>query len=102
NITHYFNGLFVLHPFKALTANIGYGLTHTDGSATILNTLQPLGPLKFSYHQPLASLSYEVVKDWSLHASWNYDQYGEGSFVGPTLPRYFHDNRAVLSVRYAF
>jgi hypothetical protein len=102
NVTHYFNGLVVLHPVKKLTANIGYGLTHTEGSATILNTLQPLGPLQYSYHQPLASLGYEVVKDWSLQAYWNYDQYGEGSFVGPTLPRYFHDNRAVVSVRYAF
>jgi len=42
------------------------------------------------------------VKDWSLNAYWNYDQYAEGSFVGPTLPRYFHDNRTVLSVKYAF
>jgi hypothetical protein len=102
NTTHYFSGLLILRPVKKLTANLGYGLTHTDGSTTILNSLQPLGPLQFSYHQPLASLGYEVVKDWSLHAYWNYDQYGEGSFVGPTLPRYFHDNRAVLSVRYAF
>jgi hypothetical protein len=102
NTTHYFNGVVMLHLIKKLTANLGYGLTKTDGSTTILNTLQPLGPLQFTYHQPLGSLRYEVVKDWSLNAYWNYDQYNEGSFTGPTAPRYFHDNRTVLSVRYAF
>jgi len=102
NDTHYFNGSVMFKPVKRLTANVGYGLTKTDGSTTILNPLQPLGPLQFTYYQPVASLSYEVVKDWSLNAYWNYDQYNEGSFVGPTLPRYFHDNRAVVSAKYAF
>ena len=102
NNTHYFNGVVLFKPVKKLRANVGYGLIKTDGNTTILNTLEPLGPLQFTYHQPLASLSYEAVKDWSLNAYWNYDQYAEGSFVGPTLPRYFHDNRTVLSVKYAF
>jgi hypothetical protein len=102
NNTHYFNGLVMFKPVKKLTANVGYGLTKTDGNITLLNPLAPLGPSQFTYHQPLASLSYQAVKDWSLNAYWNYDQYAEGSFVGPTLPRYFHDNRTVLSVKYAF
>ncbi|MGZ4787017.1 MAG: hypothetical protein ACXVZX_00760 [Terriglobales bacterium] len=102
NNTHYFSGTVLLRPWKRLAANLGYGLVRTDGNATILNPLQPLGPLQFSYQQPLASLSYEVVKDWSLNAYWNYDQYNEESFTGPTAPRYFHDNRTVLSVKYAF
>jgi len=102
NTTNFFNGLVVWRPVKKLTANIGYGITKTDGNTTLLNILQPLGPSQFTYQQPLGSVSYEVVKDWSLNAYWNYDQYAEGSFVGPTLPRYFHDNRTVLSVRYAF
>jgi len=50
----------------------------------------------------VAELSYDVAKYWSLNAYWNYDQYSEGSFVGPTSPRYFHDNRTTLSVKYAF
>jgi len=102
NTTNYFNGLLVLHPTAKFIANIGYGLTKTNGNTTVLNSLQPLGPLQFTYQQPLGSLSYEFVKDWSLNAYWNYDQYAEGSFVGPTLPRYFHDNRTVFSVKYAF
>lgn len=100
--THYFSGTVMFKPVKKLSANLGYGVIKTDGSTTLLNPLQPLGPLQFTYHQPLASLSYEVVKDWSINAYWNYDQYNEGSFVGPTFPRYFHDNRTVLSFKYAF
>jgi hypothetical protein len=38
---------------------------------------------------------------------WNYYQYNEGSavqgsFVGPTAPRYFHANALTESLRYAF
>ena len=100
--THYFNAAVMLKPVKKVTARVGYGLTSTTGTTSILNPLQPLGPLDFTYHQPLASLSYEVVQYWTLNAYWNYDQYNEGSFVGPTTPRYFHDNRTVLSIKYAF
>ena len=102
NNTHYFHGNIMLSPVKRLRTSIGYGLIKTDGSTTILNPLQPFGPLQFTYHQPTASVSYDVVKNFSLNAYWNYDQYNEASFVGPTLPRYFHDNRTVLSAKYAF
>lgn len=102
NNTHYFSGTVMVKPIKKLMANIGYGVTKSDGDTTVLNSLQPLGTLQFTYHQPLASLSYEVVRNWSFNAYWNYDQYKEESFAGPTLPRNFHDNRSVLSVRYAF
>jgi hypothetical protein len=50
----------------------------------------------------MGSLSYQFVTNLSLNALWNYDQYNEDSFTGPTNPRYFHDNRATLSMRYAF
>jgi hypothetical protein len=102
NHTHYFLGDLMVKPVQRVTAKIGYGLTSTNGTTTLLNPLQPLGPLDFTYHQPLAELSYEVAKYWSVNAYWNYDQYNEGSFIGPTSPRYFHDNRTTLSVKYAF
>lgn len=102
NNTHYFSAAVILRPIKRLSARIGYGLTSVDGNTTLLNPLQPLGPLQFTYHQPLASISYEFVKYWSVNAYWNYDQYNEGSFVGPTTPRYLHDNRTMLSMKYAF
>jgi hypothetical protein len=102
NHTHYFLADLMIKPVKRVTAKIGYGLTSTNGTTTLLNPLQPLGPLDFTYHQPLAELSYELAKYWSVNAYWNYDQYNEGSFVGPTGPRYFHDNRTMLSLKYAF
>ncbi len=102
NTTHYFHGNVTFSPAKRLHTSLGYGLMKTDGSTTILNPLQPFGPLQFTYHQPTASASYDVVKNFSLNAYWNYDQYNEASFVGPTLPRYFHDNRTTLSAKYSF
>ena len=102
NQTHYFHGDVMFSPTKRLHTSLGYGLTKTDGSTSILNPLQPFGPLQFTYHQPTGSISYDVAKNFSLNAYWNYDQYNEASFVGPTLPRYFHDNRTVRSAKYAF
>lgn len=100
---HYFNASVLVSPAKRLRMSLGYGFVKADdGGTTILNQLQPLSTLQFTYHQPNGSLSYDVTKNVSLNAYWNYDQYNEGSFVGPTLPRYFHDNRTVLSAKYAF
>jgi hypothetical protein len=102
NHTHDFNGAVSFSPVKKLRLSVGYGLLMTDGNTTILNPLQPTGTLAFTYIRPRAAASYEVVKNVSLNAYWNYDQYNEDSFVGPTLPRYFHSNRAVLSAKYEF
>jgi hypothetical protein len=102
NNTHYVSGTIRVKPAKRLTAILGYGLTRSQGDETILNALQPFGPLQYSYHQPLGSISYEFVPNVSLNAAWNYDQYHEDSFVGPTNPRYFHDNRTTVSLRYSF
>ena len=100
--THYFSGVVSGSPAKRIRLALGYGLIHNDGDTTILNPLQPFGTLHSTYHQPLGSVSYEFVKHVSLNAYWNYDQYRESSFTGPTLPRYFHDNRTVLSAKYEF
>jgi hypothetical protein len=100
--THYFSATVMVKPIRRLTANMGYGMTRTNGDGTLLSPLQPTGTLAYNYYQPLASLNFELVKDWSLNAYWNYDQYREAGLAGPTLPRNFHDNRAVVSVKYAF
>jgi hypothetical protein len=85
-----------------VTLLAGYGLTHSNGNETTLNPLQPPEPLFFDFHRPLAGIEIGFAPNLSLNAHWNYDQYAEDSFAGPTNPRNFHDNRTVLSLRYAF
>ena len=58
--------------------------------------------LQYNYHQPVASVGVNIGHDLTALAGWNYYQYGEKSFVGPTDPRYFHANNATISLRWAF
>ena len=62
----------------------------------------PKATSSFSYQQPTALLGYTLVKGLEARAAWNYYQYDENSFVGPTAPRYFHANNTTLSLRYEF
>jgi len=89
-------------PAKRVLANIGYSITNVDGSVPQFNILQPLGTVQYKYQQPVASLSVDIGHKWAYNAGWNYYQYSEGSFVGPTAPRYFHANSLIQSLRYAF
>ncbi len=89
-------------PDKRVTTWVGYSITDVSGSTLILNPLQPLGPLDSRFQQPLAAVDVQIARNLTWHGGWNFYQYGEGSFVGPTLPRYFHANVATLSLKYAF
>jgi hypothetical protein len=89
-------------PAKRVLANVGYSITSVDGSVPQFNILQPLGTVQYKYQQPVANLSVDLGHKWALNTGWNYYQYGEGSFVGPTAPRYFHANSLSESLRYAF
>jgi hypothetical protein len=89
-------------PEKRVTANVGYSITNVDGSTPQFNVLQPLGSLQYKYQQPVANLSVDLGHKLAWTMGWNYYQYGEGSFVGPTAPRYFHANNLTESLRYAF
>jgi hypothetical protein len=89
-------------PMKRVTANVGYSITSVDGAAPQFNILQPLGTLQYRYQQPVANLSVDLGHKLAWNTGWNYYQYGEGSFVGPTAPRYFHANNLTESLRYAF
>ena len=102
NQVHYVNFNFRFHPIKRVTLLAGYGLTHSNGNETVLNSLQPPEPLSFDFHRPLAGIEIGVASGLSVNANWNYDQYAEDSVPGPTTARNFHDNRTVLSLRYAF
>jgi hypothetical protein len=89
-------------PAKRVMANVGYSISSVDGSVPQFNVLQPLGSLQYKYQQPVANLSVDIGHNLAFNMGWNYYQYGEGSFVGPTAPRYFHANSLTESLRYSF
>ena len=102
--THTQYGYFALTltPIERVTMRLGYNIVDNQGNTTSFNPLQPLGPLSSTYQSPLAAVDVNVYKNVIFKAGWNYYQYGEGSFVGPTAPRYFHANNTTLALRYAF
>ena len=85
-----------------MTANLGLSITNVDGAIPQLNILQPQGATQYKYVQPVVNLSVDLGHKMSWNSGWNYYQYAEGSFVGPTAPRYFHANSLAESLRYAF
>jgi hypothetical protein len=89
-------------PAKRVLANIGYSISSVDGSVPRFNILQALGTVQYKYQQPVANLSVDIGHKPAYNMGWNYYQYGEGSFVGPTAPRYFHANSLTESLRYSF
>ena len=100
--TQYGYFAFTLTPIERLTIRVGYNVVDNQGSTTSFNTLLPLGPLASMYQTPLAAVDFLVHKNVTFKAGWNYYQYAENDFVGPTAPRYFHANNATLALRYAF
>ena len=102
NNTHYALASVMFKPITRVTAQVGYSITSTDGQTPQFNALQPLGSLQYNYHQPLANIAVDIGHNLTAKAGWNYYQYGEGSFVGPTSPRYFHANNVTFSLRWGF
>jgi hypothetical protein len=107
NHTHFGMATIRFKPEKRVTANVGYSITSVDGSIPQFNILQPLGTSQYRYQQPVANLSVDLGHKLAFNMGWNYYQYNEGSivdgsFVGPTAPRYFHANSLKESLRYAF
>jgi hypothetical protein len=100
--TQYGYFAFTLTPIERVTVRLGYNIVDNQGSTTSFNTLLPLGPLASTYQSPLAAVDVLVHKNVTFKAGWNYYQYAEDSFVGPTAPRYFHANNTTLAVRYSF
>jgi hypothetical protein len=100
--TQYGMGSVLFKPHPRVTAQVGYSITSVGGQTPQFNSLQPFGSLQYNYHQPLANLAVDIGHNLTAKAGWNYYQYGEKSFVGPTDPRYFHANNATFSLRWAF
>ena len=102
NHTNFGMAAIRFRPAKRVLANVGYSITSVDGSVPQFNILQPLGTVQYNYQQPVANLSVDIGHKLAYNMGWNYYQYGEGSFVGPTAPRYFHANSLTESLRYSF
>jgi len=102
NHTNFGMATFRIKPAQRVTANLGYSITKVDGSIPQFNILQPLGSSQYNYSQPVAGLTVDLGHKLAWNNGWNYYQYNEGSFVGPTAPRYFHANALTESLRYAF
>ncbi len=102
NRINYGMGSALFRPLPRLTAELGYSVISVGGQTPQFNSLQPFGSLQYNYHQPLANLAFDIGHNLTAKAGWNYYQYGEKSFVGPTDPRYFHANNATFALRWAF
>jgi len=100
--THYGMASVMVKPVSRVSIQAGYSITSVGGDTPQFNVLQPFGSLQYNYHQPLALVSVDIGHHLAWNAGWNYYQYGEKSFVGPTDPRYFHANNATFSLRWAF
>ena len=102
NNTHYFLGAVRLQPLPRINLQIGYSITSVGGKTPQFNILQPLGSLSYKYQQPLADVAIDLGHNLAWKAAWNYHQYAESSFAGPTDPRYFHANNATFSLHWSF
>ncbi|HVM92287.1 MAG TPA: hypothetical protein VMT67_05705 [Terriglobales bacterium] len=100
--THYGLTALTVRPVPRVTARAGYSITSVGGSTPQFNVLQPQGALVSTYQLPIAGVDVDIAHDLAWRLGWNYYQYGENDFVGPTAPRYFHANNVTVSLRYAF
>lgn len=93
---------FVMAPAKRVHLDAGYRTTAVNGTTDLINIRQVPGPLQSWFQTPYANVTVEIAPNWSWKANYNYYGYGEGTPVGPTLPRNFRGNVFTLAVHYAF
>jgi opacity protein-like surface antigen len=93
---------FVFTPVKKVHVVAGYRMSATDGQAPPINIRQVPGSLQSQYQTPYGVLAYDLTSNWTWKANYDYYSYGEGTPIGPTLPRSFRGNVYTLGVRYAF
>ncbi len=100
--THYGMTALTLKPVPRVTTRLGYSITSVGGSTPQFNILQPQGALANTFHQPIADVNVDIAHDLAWRLGWNYYQYGESDFAGPTQSRYFHANDVTVALKYAF
>jgi hypothetical protein len=92
----------MLMPIKRLRTSAGYRMNAVNGTATMINPRQVPGSLQSQYQSPYASVAWVVRKGLIWRGDWNYYSYGEGTPIGPTLPRSFRGNVYTLGMHYEF
>lgn len=89
-------------PVTKLQTGVGYRMSAVDGHTEFLNPRNVPGSLQSQFQTPYANATWTVAKGWGFRGDWNYYGYGEGSPVGPTLPRSFRGNVYTLGMHYEF
>jgi len=93
---------FIFMPIKQFRSGLGYRMTAVNGTTTTINPRQVPGSLQSQYQSPYANAAWTVHDGWALKGEWNYYGYGEGTPIGPTLPRSFRGNVYTVSMHYEF
>jgi hypothetical protein len=92
----------MIAPIRRVHLSGGYRASAVSGNSDTINIRQVNGSLQSLYQSPYAHLAVEIQKNWFWKADYNYYGFGEGTPIGPTLPRNFRGNLYTLSVNYAF
>jgi hypothetical protein len=93
---------FTFSPVKRVHANAGYRMSDVNGTSEMINIRQVPGSLQSQFQSPYGGLYIQMAEKWTWKADYNYYSYGEGTPIGPTLPRSFRGNVYTLAVNYAF
>jgi len=100
--TQYGSIMFIFAPIKQLRSGLGYRMSAVNGTTTTINPLQVPGSLQSQYQSPYANIAWTVHPGWTFSGNWNYYGYGEGTPIGPTLPRSFRGNVYTIGMHYEF
>ncbi len=98
--THYGHFNLLWRPHPRVMAWLGYSISAVDGRALFLNPLQPPGPLKTTYQQPMGALEVKLRGGLFWKGQWLYYNYSENRLTGPAPARPFHSNVVTASLRY--
>lgn len=91
-----------LAPVKNFRSTLGYRMSAANGKTEFLNPRQVPGSLQSQYQTPYGSAAWTIASGWAVRAEWNYYSYGEGTPIGPTLPRSFRGNLYTFSMHHEF
>ena len=93
---------FTLNPVKRVHATAGYRMSAVNGTSDMINVRQVPGSLQSQWQSPYGGIYVQIAPKWTWKGDYNYYSYGEGTPIGPTVPRSFRGNVYTLAVNYAF